>query len=132
MNHFPNGDVTGMFKNNGRQITLTVPFVYVDDGIVVRVPVGFCSDFNSVPRGLWNVFPPWEYPNAGIVHDWLYRYPGGRPRRAVDAIHRRILAIDGASRWFRVAAWLGIRAGGWKPWGEYRKAEAGVPPEIAA
>jgi hypothetical protein len=41
----------------------------------------------------------------------------------VDAIHRRIMELEGASRFLRTAAWLGIRSGGWKPWGEYRRQE---------
>lgn len=92
------------------------------------VPTGFETDFNSVPRGLWNILPPWEYPEAGVVHDYLYKFPEvftGDSTRTLnrgecDDIHRRILDLTGASFFKRQAMWAGIRAGGWKPWGRYR------------
>lgn len=40
----------------------------------IRVPRGFVTDFASVPRGLWNLFPPQgKYSAAAVVHDYLYR-----------------------------------------------------------
>jgi hypothetical protein len=40
---------------------------------VVNVPVGFETDFASVPRVLWWIFSPWDdYGNAAVIHDWLY------------------------------------------------------------
>lgn len=39
----------------------------------VNVPVGFETDFASVPRILWLFFSPWDvYGNAAVIHDWLY------------------------------------------------------------
>lgn len=124
------GDLT----NKGRRITLFAPFIYSDPEkeILVEVPAGFISDFNSVPFGLWNLLPPWEYPEAGVVHDWLYKHPKGfyrGPKRdevcltrsEVDDIHRRILHLEGASWPKRQAMWAGIRVGGWRPWNRYRK-----------
>ena len=41
---------------------------------VVEIPNGFITDFASVPRLFWNIFPPiGNYRNAAIVHDYLYR-----------------------------------------------------------
>jgi hypothetical protein len=120
--HFPLGYVTGQFKDAGRHLTLTEAFLYVDaGGVSIEVPRGFETDFNSVPRGLWNFFPPWEYTAAAVIHDWLYRYPGTRSRADCDAMHRRLMEIDGASRFLRVSAWSQLRAWGWKPWNEYRR-----------
>lgn len=125
--HFPRGTVTGQFSQNGRRLTLTAPFQFRDGGTVIDVPAGFVTDFNSVPRGGWNVFAPWEYPEAGVTHDWLYQHPGGRPRGDCDAVHRRVMEIEGASRAKRWGAWAFIRAFGWKPWNRYRKAESEGP-----
>lgn len=133
--HFPLGTVTGRFTDNGRSLTLTMPFLFIDGDLRVEVPAGFVTDFNSVPRGLWNFFPPWEYPEAGVVHDALYREPGLMTRGQVDDIHNRIMEIEGASWWLRRGARLGLRLGGWKPWGKYRTAErtkAVVGPKDAA
>jgi hypothetical protein len=42
-------------------------------GIEYVVPRGFVTDFASVPRPLWWLFPRWaKYGNAAIVHDFLY------------------------------------------------------------
>ena len=123
--YFPIGHVTGEFIDNGRRLTLTQPFLYFDGPERVFVPAGFVTDFNSVPRGLWNFFPPWDYPEAGVTHDWLYRNPGGRNRQICDRVHRRILEIEGASRFFRGAAYSQLRMWGWKPWNGYREADRG-------
>jgi hypothetical protein len=126
---FPLGPVSGEFPftDNGRRIVLTRDFAFIDmlDGarLLVRVPAGFESDFNSTPRFIWGYFPPWECPEAGVVHDYLYRHPGILTRPQIDRVHRRIMALKGERKAKRALAWAGIRAGGWKPWGEYRRAE---------
>lgn len=111
--------LTGTFTDNGRRVALATPFSFVDGDVVVDVPAGFVTDFNSVPRGLWNFFPPWEYPEAGVVHDFLYRF-NGVTRSEADSIHRRILELKGCPRWKRYVAYAGIRIGGSTTWDEYR------------
>jgi hypothetical protein len=70
---------------------------------------------------LWNVFPPWEYPEAGVVHDYLYRVAGDHSRGFADGVHRRILELLGCPAWKRRAAWTAIRAFGWYGWRQSRK-----------
>lgn len=42
-------------------------------GETIAVPAGFITDFASVPRPLWAVFPKWgKYGNAAVIHDYLY------------------------------------------------------------
>lgn len=44
------------------------------DETIITVPPGFVTDFASVPRGVWNMFPPWaSYGWAAVIHDWLYK-----------------------------------------------------------
>ena len=40
----------------------------------ITIPIGFPTDGASIPRGLWNLFPPFDstYVEAAIVHDFLY------------------------------------------------------------
>ncbi len=111
-------------------------------GAIVTVPSGFLTDFNSIPRGLWNLLPPDENPEAGVGHDFLYRcggftvpYDDGAmewravTRAAADAVHREILEMvdaeepGAAPRWKRQAMYLGLRIGGWWTWRTYRRAE---------
>lgn len=63
---------------DGRNYVVLRGIVYASEvpgaGSVIRVPRGFVTDFASVPRGLWNIFPPMgKYNGAAIVHDYLYR-----------------------------------------------------------
>lgn len=54
------------------------PLVYWTEGIIgdrveYEVPAGFRTDFASVPRWLWSIFPPADpkYVAAAVLHDWL-------------------------------------------------------------
>lgn len=119
VDHFPL-PLAGEFTDNGRRLTLTRPFVFIDGETRIDVPTGFVTDFNSSPRGTWNIFPPWEYPEAAVVHDYGYRHPGRRSRAWWDGLHSRALQIAGCPRWKRWAARSALWAGGWKPWNRYR------------
>lgn len=45
---------------------------YPSDNLL-KVPVGYTTDLASIPRILWNVFPPnGKWAKAAIVHDYLY------------------------------------------------------------
>lgn len=52
---------------------LTEDFEYVTNaGRTLRVLRGYRSDFASIPRFFWRVFPPMgRYTYAAIIHDWL-------------------------------------------------------------
>ena len=41
---------------------------------MVKIDAGFVTDLASIPRCLWNLFPPFdpEYRAAAILHDGLY------------------------------------------------------------
>lgn len=62
---------------DGRRCKLTAPLKYVtgvEDYGLITVPRGFITDYASVPRGLWNIFPPQgKYSAGAVVHDYLYR-----------------------------------------------------------
>ena len=39
----------------------------------IIIPVGYITDFASIPRFLWSVFPPHGFmTNAAILHDYMY------------------------------------------------------------
>lgn len=63
---------------DGRTWRLTAEFDFVSETLerIVRVPVGFRTDFASIPRVFWSVLPPTgAYGKAAVVHDDLYRNP---------------------------------------------------------
>lgn len=123
--------VNGQWSDDERTFTLCMPFVYADEtkGIVVTIPTGFTTDFNSVPRAAWGYFPPWQYLKAGLVHDWLYTHPDQfvsatltKPleRAQCDDIHRRVLDLEGC-RWSkRQIVYSLLRVGGGAAWNRHR------------
>ena len=116
------GELVGTFKDNGRRLTLFHALTYTDAERVITVPAGFVTDFNSTPWGLWNFFPPWQYPQAGVVHDFLYQF-NGVTRAEADQVHARILEALGCGLFKRRTVYLALRAGGWVAWKRYREAE---------
>ena len=138
--NFPNR-LEGYFENDLRRFTLTNDFIYNDPekDIRVVVPKGFTTDWNSVPRALWTYFAPWEYPEAGVVHDWLYASPNGYATQSsapnvpltkdqCDDVHRRILHLRGC-RWAkRQAIKLALRIGGGVAWNRHRAQDIVVVP----
>lgn len=60
---------------DGKNWKVRCGFTYTtEDGMDIIVPDGFITDFASIPRGLWNIFPPTgKYGHAAVVHDFLYR-----------------------------------------------------------
>lgn len=64
--------------DNGVDWNVDEPFTYyigeLGSGTYVTVPVDFVTDFASVPRIMWSVFPPWgKYGKAAVIHDYLWR-----------------------------------------------------------
>lgn len=57
------------------------------------VPQGFCTDFASVPQGLWSEIPPWSIWGAGaVVHDFLY-WAQITTREEADGILREAMSL---------------------------------------
>lgn len=94
-----------------------------DSDDVIVVPQGTRTDFASVPRGLWNIFPPdGQYASAAVVHDYLYQEHGdvpkgrGRSRKECDDIFLEAMQVLGVPSWKRYTMWLAVRSFGWKAW----------------
>ena len=113
----------------GRRAEILSDFVYESDELgTITVPAGFVTDFHSIPRGLWNILPPWDHKPAAVVHDFLYKEgeANGEPvnRGQADRTYNQILEDEGAPTWRRRLQYRGVRLGGWRSWGKYRKADA--------
>lgn len=73
------------------------------DGEFVHVPIGFATDFASVPRPFWWWIAPWgRHGRAAIIHDFLYQKgavtgPEGGLRRPgrweADRVFRQAMAV---------------------------------------
>lgn len=106
----------------GRRYRLLAPFTYESalPGVgTITVPAGAETDFHSVPRLLWWLFPPDDWAESGVLHDWLYR-TGLTSRVQADAVHYEALRHCGAPVWRARLMWRALRLFGWIPWRRYR------------
>ena len=111
-------DFIGRFSRDQRTATLHMPLIYRSDllGSDVEVPAGFETDFASVPRGLWNIFPPLGlYGEPAIVHDFLYRT---QPvdRKTADLVFLEAMKAKGCRWTQRQALYRAVRLFGWPAW----------------
>ncbi len=89
------------------------------DRIIVRAP--FITDFASIPRFLWAIWPPMgAYSAAAVLHDFLYTSQS-RTRRQSDDIFFEAMGVLGVGLITRYALYYGVRIGGWIPWEKKRK-----------
>jgi hypothetical protein len=92
-------------------------------GQVVRlvVPAGFRTDYASVPRFFWRIFPPaGRHGRAAVLHDWLY-VEGTCPRFFADAMFRVAMETLGVPLWQRFLMYAAVRAFGWRYFGAKRE-----------
>lgn len=99
------------------------PFRYQSDiAGPITVPVGFYTDFASVPRlGIVYAMLGDRAHEPAVVHDWLY-YSALTDRHMADNILMEAMVVLGLPFWQRYPIWWGVRIGGWVAWNEHRKA----------
>ena len=106
---------------------------------VVEVPVGFMTDFASIPRLLWWLWPPaGPWAKAAALHDWLYKTrlvfhlldhgadmvqkaPYACTRREADGTLYDAMIVSGVAKRDALCIYLGVRLCGWWPWLRYRR-----------
>jgi hypothetical protein len=81
-------------------------------GVSGVIPVGFITDWASIPRIMWAIFPPTgPYAAAALIHDWLY-YSGYVSRRQADKAFAEAMQILGIPAWQRALFYASVRIGG--------------------
>ncbi len=103
----------------------------LDDGRLIEPPDGMTTDFASIPKALWSIFPPTgdgvhaEYGKSAVIHDYLYQTGKicGVPisRRYADLIFYTANTALGVPYWIRKTFDLGLLLGGQKAWDAYRE-----------
>ncbi len=82
----------------------------------IEVPVGFRTDFATVPRLLWVILPKWgRYGNATVIHDYLY-WMQEHPRLEADRILLEAMGVLGVRSVVKYTMYWGVRAFGWLAW----------------
>lgn len=69
----------------------------------IYVPKAFTTDFASIPRALWWLYPPYgdTWGKAAVIHDWLYAtQPKWCDRHMADDVFLEGMKILGAN-WLR-------------------------------
>jgi hypothetical protein len=92
--------------------------VYQSDvaATVFVVPIGFVTDFASVPRipGVFDLVGDTAHA-AAALHDWLYTtHPV--PRDIADAVLQEAAKVSGVSPFKAWLMWAGVRVGGASHW----------------
>jgi len=78
--------------------------------VTITVPKFFTTDFASVPRILWSIFPPvGNYSSAALIHDYLYTRKANCPRLLADAIFNCAMQALEVSWWRRNALYITVR-----------------------
>jgi hypothetical protein len=84
-------------------------------GREIVIPAGFESDWASVPRWLWWIIPPHQYPAASLLHDFLYASEYLK-RDWCDRAFRHALLERGASNAYADVCFVAVRSCGWWVW----------------
>ena len=96
--------------SSGRFWEVKSPFIYrvgfAKSPVYVEVPVGFITDFASIPKPFWSITPPFGfYSKPSCIHDKLYKdgvvQVDGLPDRAItqleaDSIFDQAMRISAA------------------------------------
>ena len=102
----------------GRRKTVLSPFSFEGPGDRVEVPAGFVTDFASIPRWLWWLYPPdGRWAQASVVHDVLYRQQV-RNRAAADAVFLQAMEVSKVPAARRWTFYLVLRLFGGAAWRE--------------
>jgi hypothetical protein len=84
----------------------------------VEVPVGFVTDFASIPRVFWSLLrPDGEYTYPAIVHDYMY-WMQDRPREVADDIFRFGMQDFQIDKVTTTAIYQAVRRFGQSAWDE--------------
>ena len=110
-------------ENSDRDFKILEAFEYYtnllgDERIIISVPKDFITDFASVPRWLWWLFPPYGlYGKAAVIHDFLYTELSKSykiTKAQADKIFLEALEVLGVPTWKRNIIYLAVKLFGSK------------------
>lgn len=99
------------------------PFRYQSDiaNLLITVPVGFYTDFASVPRlGVVYAMLGDRAHEPAVIHDWLY-YSAILPRETADNVLMEAMRVLDLPWWQSYPIFWGVRIGGWYAWNQHRQ-----------
>lgn len=82
----------------------------------ISVPIGFVTDFASIPRIFWSILPrDGRYTFPAVVHDYLY-WTQEVDREIADEIFDIGMKEFDVGKTNRLAIYWAVRAAGWRAW----------------
>lgn len=110
---------------DGRKWVIMKDFSYAvgneDSEEVIYVPIGFVTDFASVPRPLWWLYPKWgKYGNAAVIHDYLY-WSQKYTKKKADLIFLEAMKVLGVNKITSFIMYKAVSWGGYFAWASNKK-----------
>jgi hypothetical protein len=85
----------------------------------IDVLEGTITDFASVPRIFWIIFPPFgEYTQAAVLHDYLYQ-THLRPKKESDKIFLEAMGVLNVPSWKKYIMYEAVNLFGGHAWKTY-------------
>lgn len=111
-------------KVKRRYWRLTSELIYHSELVgLVTVPVGFVTDFASVPRlPIAFLLVGDTAHTAAVIHDYLYRV-NKMTRKRADEVFLEAMNAESTAKWRRRIMYLTVRLGGRRTWKRYRENE---------
>ncbi len=93
---------------------------YPSDSII-KVPIGFITDFASIPKIFWKILPPvGKYGKAAVIHDYCYA-TACYPKTKSDKIFMEGMEVLKVKKWKREAIYWSVFMFGWVAWYNHRR-----------
>lgn len=88
---------------------------------IITVPVGFITDFASVPKIFWSILPPnGIYGKSTVIHDYLY-YSGIYSKSKSDEIFLESMGVLKVPDWQKYTMYRAVKYFGYAAWNTHRK-----------
>lgn len=123
--------------NDGKNYEIQKKFEYyreTDKNIIITIPESFTTDFASIPRIFWSIFPPFgKYTKAAVLHDFLCeaylakakwnevstsKDPRFVKRKEADMIFLEAMAATDVNKFTRNTLYFFVRAYAWFKYGK--------------
>ncbi len=92
---------------------------------IIIVPVGFITDFASVPRVFWPIVSPIDnHANAAVIHDFMYQ-TNYAPKNRCEEIFYEAMGVLDVPEWKRNSIYWSVYTFGWPTWIKYRLQDGG-------
>lgn len=123
------GCVWGKYQVNPTVFITTDWHYYIGPACSAAVPPDRKTDFASIPRLLWWLYPSvGPYLRAALIHDELYLKNHGS-RAVADAIFLEIMGHDKTPFYQKWPLYFGVRLGGWWFWNKNKRRLGDENPE---